>query len=25
LLGELIERDKAKWQRLIRQAGITAE
>src|SRR5262249_29659769 len=25
LLGELIERDKAKWQRLIQQAGITAE
>jgi tripartite-type tricarboxylate transporter receptor subunit TctC len=25
LLGELIERDRTKWQRLIQQAGITAE
>jgi tripartite-type tricarboxylate transporter receptor subunit TctC len=25
LLGELIERDRTRWQRLIQQAGITAE
>ena len=25
VLGELIERDMAKWQRVIQQAGITAE
>jgi len=24
-LGELVERDMAKWQKLIRRAGITAE
>ena len=25
ILGELIERDMAKWQQVIRRAGITAE
>jgi tripartite-type tricarboxylate transporter receptor subunit TctC len=25
VLGALIERDRAKWQKLIQQAGITAE
>ncbi len=25
ILGELIARDMAKWQQIIRQAGITAE